>query len=247
MRKAVLVLSVLLAAQPAWAAGPRLYFYADRQRIKAAEECELAADNNGIRACSFLILVGGVSSQASLYYLRAVAYINKGQLDHAIADLSRVISTNPNDDYFASLVYAERSIAYRKDGQADKANADKAQAVAHAAKVVEKFPGMAGYNNQAWVLHLVGEDEEALPDAMKAVQMDPQNCNFLETRAEIQEKLGNREDSIADYRATLRLALASEQSNSQKMYDRKTELEYLNVREAELDAEAGLARLGATP
>ena len=42
-----------------------------------------------------------------------------------------------------------------------------------------------------------------LPDAEKAVSLQPKQAAFLETRAEIYEKLGRRADAIADYRAAL--------------------------------------------
>ena len=48
-----------------------------------------------------------------------------------------------------------------------------------------------------------GEDAKGLPDAEKAVAMAPKNAASMETRAEIYERLGQRDGAIADYRAAL--------------------------------------------
>ena len=58
------------------------------------------------------------------------------------------------------------------------------------------------YNNRAWNLHLKGQDAAALADANTGVSLDP-TANHLETRAEIYERLGRRDEAIADYRASL--------------------------------------------
>jgi hypothetical protein len=79
------------------------------------------------------------------------------------------------------------------------------------------------YNNRGWAYHLKGEDANGLPDAERAVALAPKQANHLGTRAEIYEKLGQRDKAIADYRAALAL-----DSHHQS-------------------AEDGLQRLGVTP
>jgi Tfp pilus assembly protein PilF len=74
---------------------------------------------------------------------------------------------------------------------------------------------------------LKGDDAKGLPDAEKAIMMAPNNADSIETRAEIYEKLGQRERAIADYRATLKLASFGSQA-----------VQY---------AQDGLKRLGAGP
>jgi len=51
----------------------------------------------------------------------------------------------------------------------------------------------------------MGNDAKALPDANKAIGLAPTDANAYETRAEIHEKLGQREEAIADYRKSLSL------------------------------------------
>ncbi len=70
--------------------------------------------------------------------------------------------------------------------------------------MLERRPASAAaYNNRAWALHLKGEDALALPDAEKAVTLAPSSAPSLETRAEIYEQLGRRDDALDDYRAAL--------------------------------------------
>ena len=59
------------------------------------------------------------------------------------------------------------------------------------------------YNNRAWAYHLKGEDAKGLPDASKAVTLVPKEAAVFETRAEIHEKLGHRDEAVTDYRAAL--------------------------------------------
>lgn len=60
------------------------------------------------------------------------------------------------------------------------------------------------YNNRAWAYHKIGEDAKALPDAERAVAMEPV-ASRLENRGDIRVKLGQRDKAIADYRAALKL------------------------------------------
>jgi Flp pilus assembly protein TadD len=51
-----------------------------------------------------------------------------------------------------------------------------------------------------------GVTAQGLPDAIRAVALAPKDANSYETRAEIYEKLGQRDKAIADYRQTLSVA-----------------------------------------
>jgi Tfp pilus assembly protein PilF len=52
---------------------------------------------------------------------------------------------------------------------------------------------------------LAGQDSRGLLDADQAVALSPNLAGVIETRAEIHEKLGQREKAIADYRQALSL------------------------------------------
>ena len=94
--------------------------------------------------------------------------------------------------------YDNRAVAYMRLNQYDNAIKDFTQAIAH-------HPLDSYYIGRAWAYHLKGENAKALPDANKALTMTPDDADFIEARAEIYEKLGQRDEAIADYRASLKL------------------------------------------
>ncbi len=112
--------------------------------------------------------------------------------------------------------YNNRAVAYMLLNRYDDAVKDFTQAIAY-------HPRDSYYNNRAAAYHLDGEDAKGLPDANTAAAATPDNPDFLETRAEIYEKLGRHDEAIADYRASLKLDPNDEASKQ------------------------GLKRLGATP
>lgn len=61
------------------------------------------------------------------------------------------------------------------------------------------------YNNRAWAYHALGKDQDGLRDVDMALILEPRNAAVVETRAEIYEKLKERDKAIADYRAALKL------------------------------------------
>lgn len=79
------------------------------------------------------------------------------------------------------------------------------------------------YNDRAWAYHALGKDHEALRDVDMALILAPKNAAVIETRAEIYEKLKERDKAIADYRQALQLDPKMTQASD------------------------GLKRLGATP
>ena len=93
-----------------------------------------------------------------------------------------------------------RGNARREQGSQDAAIDDYTKAIA-------LRPGFAdAYNNRAWTYHhLKGEDAKGPPDAERAVALQPKVAEALETRAEIHERLGQRAEAPADYRAAREL------------------------------------------
>lgn len=78
-------------------------------------------------------------------------------------------------------------------------------------------------NNRAWALVQLRRPGEGLEDIEIALEADPDNWAFLDTRAHIFEALGEREKAIADFRRALAI---------------KPDIP---------ESLAGLARLGASP
>jgi tetratricopeptide (TPR) repeat protein len=59
------------------------------------------------------------------------------------------------------------------------------------------------YNGRAWAYFKLGKAAQGLPDVEKALELEPNNPNMLDTRSHIFEALVWREEAIADYRRAL--------------------------------------------
>jgi tetratricopeptide (TPR) repeat protein len=163
------------------------------------------------------------------YFRRSELYGQKGLYDRALADLDREMSLRPP---YRAAVYNARADIYLKLGRYDDAIADETEAIALSPRLERAFynrgwaymkkreydaaiadytraiaiqPDFSLYNNRAWSHHLKGDDAGGLADAEEAVKEAPSNPFCLGTRAAIYEKLGRRDDAIADYRAAFAL------------------------------------------
>jgi tetratricopeptide (TPR) repeat protein len=171
----------------------------------------------------------GAPGVAEVYTNRGSAYYAQGLCDQAIADYTKAIALNAD----LALPYDGRGSAYKAKGLHDQAIADATkaialepdcadayynrgnaysdkglydQAIADYTKAVALRPDHASaYNGRAWAFHEKREDAKGLPDAERAVRLAPRDAPTLETRAEIYERLGRRDEAIADYRAALKL------------------------------------------
>ena len=144
---------------------------------------------------------------ATIRYRRALGYQALGQLDDAITDASQAIEWLGKVDRKITRMealkyrtYQLRAKLHSVRGQSDLADADIEQAVALTDPAGKS--DARRYNSPAWAYQLIGEVAKALPIVMKSLQLET-SPNALETRAEIYEKLGRREEAIADYRAAL--------------------------------------------
>lgn len=125
---------------------------------------------------------------------RADIYLKLGRYDDAIADENEAVAFDPG----LERAYYNRGWAHMKKAEYDAAIADFTRAIAIQ-------PDFSLYNNRAWSQHLKGDDADGLADAEEAVKLAPKNPYCLGTRAAIYNKLGRRDDAIADYRAAYAL------------------------------------------
>ena len=108
-----IVLVLACVALPSWAQS-RLDF----------DLCDAKDDPDAnIRGCTALIQKG--ETDYGIYYMRALAYLNKGLYANAIADFTKVIALDPKEHSY----YAARGIAYERKGQRAQAIADYRTAV----------------------------------------------------------------------------------------------------------------------
>jgi tetratricopeptide (TPR) repeat protein len=222
MRKILVIAGLVLFVLPDTA----LAQHADGVRCNAEP---LNAEQ--IQACTNLLPVPFTpGDMAAVHYRRALGYQALGQLDDVIVDTSRAIELLNGFDRkigrIAAIRYSAyllRAKTYEAKGQSDLAKADIEKLATLTWNRAGEKPAAEVYNSRAWYYHLIGADAKGLPDVMKALELDPKQPNFIETRAEIYEKMGRREEAVADYRAAL--------AGTPIMQSAKD----------------GLARLGATP
>ena len=61
------------------------------------------------------------------------------------------------------------------------------------------------WNGRAWAYFELKRAKEGLPDAEKALELDPKSAVAFDTRGHIREALGQKEEAIADFRKALEL------------------------------------------
>lgn len=199
-----------------------LWEESDDARIRA---CSAELSGNNLGAHDF---------RATLYTARGRAYMRKGDFDKALADVTHTLAETDeinasglNSDHALALI--QRGELYLKMGKPDLGKSDLSQAISYFSDQIKDltegppknpdyrdWQGLThsdrvlaslgtSYNGRASAYHLLGEDTLALSDVNKELEFNPKDSSSLEIRAEIYEKLGRREEAIADYRATIAL------------------------------------------
>jgi tetratricopeptide (TPR) repeat protein len=119
-----------------------------------------------------IVIVGfGIMAAVFAYFIvrmqwhnKALTYLNDGQVDEGIAQLSHVIKYYPQD----AIARFHRANAYKQKGDMEKALADYDDAVARGGR-------MSGvlYGARAYFLMYLGRYEDALKDYQLALKADP--------------------------------------------------------------------------
>jgi tetratricopeptide (TPR) repeat protein len=133
---------------------------------------------------------------AFTYFMRANTYRGMGDLERAIADHSESIRIAPGWD----KSYNDRGAIYFQKG-------DFARALEDISKVISFRPDSprvaSSYTIRAMLLRRMGEPARGLPDADRAVALNPRSAMALYVRAKIYEALGRGEEAAAGIRAAL--------------------------------------------
>ncbi len=117
-----------------------------------------------------------------------------------IRGCSAVIDRDPG----AVWAYVNRGTAYIARSEYERAIRDLTIAI-------DLSPPSAGasmavvYNNRAWAYFKTGKAAQGLPDAERSLQLRPDNTFALDTRGNILEALGRREEAVADFRRVIAL------------------------------------------
>jgi tetratricopeptide (TPR) repeat protein len=227
MRKILIGVALGILGQTAWADENLTQDQIDALDNQCATEVH---DEQRDKACTALINANDERIYLpATYYNRAVARLDMSQTDLAIADATQSLTLEPEysgaymvrgqaygtvkryDESIADATkaialtpelykgYAVRGTTYALQGKYQLAIADLTEAIARNAD-------FNVYRSRGWSYHLMGDDAKALPDLMKAAELSPDNGGVLDLRGFVQEKLGNKEAAIADYRAALKLS-----------------------------------------
>ncbi|MEO7053879.1 MAG: tetratricopeptide repeat protein [Rhizomicrobium sp.] len=199
MRIIFIAMALALIGQPAWA---QFGFGLDKF-------CSTPGPSERrIKACSQLLRDDLSIARQGYYYNRALAYLEMGDLDHGIADLTNAIAEIDDEHHQAERVYLAgvvltRGKAYMDKGNIDLAMRDISQSIALTSRQITQYSDnsetYAAYAGRASAYLLKGEYTKSLADAMKAVEIYPADIYALETRASVYEKLDRYDDAIADY------------------------------------------------
>lgn len=153
--------------------------------------CFAGTGRDAVVACTKAI--EGQSKLARLYFQRGLAWSSIGMRQLADDDMSAAISLK-RDEYG---YYKARCLNRITFGRHSQALEDCDRAV-----YLNRFD-LTSRNNRAWALVQLRRPREGLEDIEIALEAEPDNWAFLDTRGHIFEAVGEREKAIADFRRVL--------------------------------------------
>lgn len=192
-RQSVRVLSVvgflaaplLLAAGSAAAQSGSVRACADQNESRASERIE---------GCSALIPRLNGKTAGVAYGLRGLAYLDRGDVPHAIADLDKAVTLAPD---FAP--------AYQNRGNAWYARGNYGRAIADYDAAIRLEPNVASaYANRATVKRDLGYIDGAIDDYAKAISLDGQNPRAFSGRGELYLRQEKYDRAVSDFTQALR-------------------------------------------
>lgn len=160
---------------------------------QALDHCIKDIDGNPdpvIQFCTAAINSGSVTGPNLRAVLnnRGIAYKNKGDNAHALADFSQAIDLNPNDDKALN----NRGALYMNQG-------DYEHAVADYDKAILLVPDYAiAIKNRAAAYVNLGKYDRAIPDYDKLLKLNPLNAFALQTRGILRYFLANYPGALQD-------------------------------------------------
>lgn len=126
---------------------------------------------------------------------RGLAYHSKDDFGRAAEDYTRVLARNPQDPN----AMLNRGICRERLGDETGMREDYTRALAGMSEPTSALE----FNNRAWLRFVLGQAEMALPDAERAVALEPEDAVKQSTLGHVLEALGRREEAIGRLRAAL--------------------------------------------
>jgi Flp pilus assembly protein TadD len=130
-----------------------------------------------------------VNGDAKTHLERGRSFLNKGQVNDAIAELSKAASLDAKLAEAHSLL----GVAYQFKGLPDRARREFEIAV----KLDKNNPQIL--NNYGYLLYVTGEYKEALEQLSKAEKLAPKNARILNNLAMAQSQLGKYDDAYKNF------------------------------------------------
>ena len=161
-------------------------------------DCELGRRNpdRSIVACTQVLERGPASCRAEAFHNRGTAYAAKGDLDHAISDVSEGIRRDPRQAYR----FQERGELYLKKEDFKRALADLNEAIRIDPTRAFRF------NFRAYAYLGTGDLPRAIADFNEAIRLDPIKRAFrFHGRANALSAAVQYDRAISDYDEALRL------------------------------------------
>ena len=160
-------------------------------------DCNSRNADTSIRGCTVMLesKYAGSAEQTFAHYRRGMAYDQKGDLDHAIADDTEAIRLNPRE----YVAYNNRGLAYQHKGDLDHAITDYS-------KAVELVPEMSPARfNRADAYNQQGNYASAVDDLTHVILREPRNAVAWNNRCYFRAIAGQLDDALADCNQSLKL------------------------------------------
>jgi serine/threonine protein kinase/regulator of sirC expression with transglutaminase-like and TPR domain len=183
---------------------------AERQRAREAAwtACQGAPDAAKVAACARVIDSDDTAQRrAAALQIRGNAERKVGNFDKAIADLTRSLDLVPGQ----AQVLTDRGVAHFLKGGA----AERQAALNDYDAALRVDPRHAeALNNRAWAVFQTGRAADALADANRSIEAVATNGYAYDTRGQILEALGRRDDAIRDYERAIQIDPSQETSRA---------------------------------
>ncbi|TPK96226.1 MULTISPECIES: tetratricopeptide repeat protein [unclassified Mesorhizobium] len=165
-------------------------FAAGKDYNTCFSESKVSADRQ-VAACTAIAEDRGEvpDLRVSAYFVRGLAYAQRNDIAHLIADMNEVIALDPT--YVSA--FTNRAIAWESKGDFDRAVADYTKAIALTPDDASR------YADRALALNKKGEHDRAIADCDKAIDIDPANEMAYGVRGVVWEDKGDAARAQADY------------------------------------------------
>jgi tetratricopeptide (TPR) repeat protein len=150
-----------------------------------------------IAACSAILKTGRLRGEAAgvAYELRGLAYLDRGDIAHSIADLNQAVALAP-----------EFVPAYQNRGNAWYARGNFGQAIADYDAEIKLDPNSASpYVNRAAVRRDLGFLDGAMEDYAKAIDLDPGKATAYSGRGQVYMRQRDYGRALTDFDHALQL------------------------------------------